>query len=126
MKKLFYIRVAYAFVMIAITFYLLPSIAFAANDVHTEMQALYGENAEIDGSYDKRLAAKCYNGIFVGKERNGVIAYKGIPYAEQPVKGLRWKSPVSAQADDRVYEAYYFGCCNQRFPKETLIKSPHS
>lgn len=45
------------------------------------MMALYGENHEIKGEYAKDLAVTCHNGTFVGKETNGVIAYKGIPFA---------------------------------------------
>ena len=73
------------------------------------MTALYGENKRItDGNYDKSLAVKCINGTFVGKNNNGVIAYKGIPFVgKQPVGNLRWKAPVDVVPDDGVYEAYY-------------------
>ena len=39
----------------------------------------------IDGNYDKSLAVKCANGTFVGKKTDGLIVWKGIPYATQPV-----------------------------------------
>ena len=54
-------------------------------------------------------AVKCNNGTFVGKETDGLIIWKGIPYATQPVGDLRWKAPVDVTPDDGVYEAYYFG-----------------
>ena len=37
---------------------------------------------------------KCENGIFTGTaEESGVLSFKGIPYAKQPVGDLRWKAP---------------------------------
>ena len=78
--------------------------------LRTEMAAMYGENHQIDGrDYDTDLAVKCSNGTFVGREADGVRAYKGIPYAEPPVGELRWKPPVLAKEDDGTYEAFYFG-----------------
>lgn len=55
---------------------------------------MYGENKQIiDGNYDKALAVKCMNGTFVGKETDGIAAYKGIPFVSaQPVGDLRWKA----------------------------------
>ena len=74
------------------------------------MNNLYGVNQDITGTgYDRNLGTVCDNGTFVGKEENGVLSCKGIPYAEQPVGDLRWKPPVDARAQDGVYEAYYFG-----------------
>lgn len=78
--------------------------------LRSEMASRYGENHEIEGSdYDAELAVKCSNGTFVGKETDGVRAYKGIPYAEPPVGKLRWKPPVPAEENDKTYEAFYFG-----------------
>ena len=81
------------------------------DEIKAEMRALYGENKPItDGNYDKSLAVKCVNGTFVGKKREGVIAYKGIPFVgKQPVGDLRWKAPVDVVPDDGIYEAYYNG-----------------
>ena len=74
------------------------------------MMESYGENRKIeDGSYDKSLAAVCRNGTFVGQEKNGVVSFKGIPYATPPVGDRRWKRPLPAEDDDSVYEAYYYG-----------------
>ena len=73
------------------------------------MQDMYGENKEIIGDYDKDLAVKCHNGIFVGLKNNDVISFKGIPYAKPPIGNLRWKNPILADDNDKVYQAYYFG-----------------
>lgn len=72
----------------------------------------YRKNQEIVGEYPKELAIKCHNGVFVGKKKESVISYKGIPYAIQPVGKLRWKAPKEAPASEKVYEAYHFGVCS--------------
>lgn len=78
--------------------------------IRAEMLAMYGENKEIRGKYDKAFAAKTVSGIYVGKaDTDNVVSWKGIPYAKQPVGDLRWKAPQKPDASDRVYEAYYFG-----------------
>lgn len=73
------------------------------------MRSLYAENVEITDTYDSDATAKCYNGTFVGKNNDGVVAYKGIPFAEPPVGQLRWKSPVAAKESNQTYSAYYYG-----------------
>ena len=74
-----------------------------------EILASAGENRTVTGEYDRDLSVKCRNGVFVGQEDDGVLAFKGIPYAEPPVGELRWRPPVDAGERDGVYEAYYFG-----------------
>ena len=81
-----------------------------AQDVKELLRSMYGgENKKItDGSYDKSLAVKCRNGIFVGRKTENIIMYRGIPFVgKQPVGDLRWKAPVDIVPDDGVYEAYY-------------------
>ena len=72
-------------------------------------QSKWRINKEIRTSYDNTLAVKCHNGTFVGKEKEGIIAYKGIPYAKPPVGLLRWQAPILAEVDEGVYEAYEHG-----------------
>ena len=88
----------------------------ALNEARERIRAQYGENKKItDGDYDKSLAVKCVNGIFVGKKTENVIAHKGIPFVgKQPVGELRWKAPVDVVPDDGVYEAYY----NAKSPRQ--------
>ena len=74
------------------------------------MKQMYGgENRPItDGNYDRSLAVKCINGTFVGRKKENITVFRGIPYVgKQPVGGLRWKAPVDIVPDDGVYEAYY-------------------
>lgn len=69
----------------------------------------YAPNKEITGDYDKTLSAKCENGIFVGKKTNGVIEWKGIPFATQPIGDKRFLKAIDPEPSDKVFEAYYFG-----------------
>lgn len=90
--------------------FIFPLLSFSSVDeMKKKMQALYGENKEITGSYENDLSVKCNNGVFLGKKTENVLSFKGIPYAKPPVGDLRWKDPVLAEDSDKVYEAYYFG-----------------
>ena len=90
----------------------LISLSLCSDDedkIRKRMQSLYGENKEITGDYDKSLSVTCNNGIFVGKKTKNVISFKGIPYAKPPIGNLRWKDPVLAENNNKIYQAYYFG-----------------
>ena len=81
-----------------------------STEIREALKAMYGgENKPVtDGNYDKSLAVKCVNGTFVGRKKENIIAYRGIPYVgRQPVGKLRWKAPVDVTPDDGVYEAFY-------------------
>ena len=69
----------------------------------------YGENRRITGEYDRELAVKCRNGVFVGGKTGDVTAFRGIPFAVPPTGALRWKAPQSPGDSDEVFEAYYNG-----------------
>ena len=56
-------------------------------------------------SCENKLAVKCNNGTFIGKQTDELIIWKGIPYATQPVGKLRWQKALPAADDDGVYEA---------------------
>ena len=43
------------------------------------------------------------------RDTNGVISFKGIPYAEPPVNELRWKSPLPAKSWKATLNATNFG-----------------
>ena len=54
--------------------------------------------------------AVCENGQFVGYvEDNGVLAFKGIPFAKSPVEELRWKAPLPVVPSGKVIEAKNYG-----------------
>ena len=81
------------------------------SEIENQRIPQYGENQKItDGNYDQSLAVKCINGTFIGKKKENIISYKGIPFVgQQPIGDLRWKAPVDVTPDDGVYEAYYYG-----------------
>lgn len=57
-----------------------------AMDVKELLRSMYGgENKRItDDDYDKSLAVRCRNGIFVGKKTEDIVIYRGIPFVGQP------------------------------------------
>lgn len=95
-------------IMILIIF--LPILlCISVGEIKIKMNNLYGENKEITEEYDKSLSVECNNGIFVGKLKENVISFKGIPYAKPPIDELRWKNPVPAEESNKVYQAYFYG-----------------
>ena len=74
-----------------------------------EMAALYGENKVIEGEYPDSLAVVATNGIFVGVNEDGLLSFKGIPYALQPTGDRRWQVAKPEPDSRLVREAKYFG-----------------
>ena len=58
---------------------------------------------------DNIIKVKCKNGNFIGKRKNDVCVFKGIPYAQPPVEDLRWKAPIEPLDSDDTYEAFEYG-----------------
>ena len=75
------------------------------NQAELRMKAMYGVNREINGTYAQQLAVRCENGTFVGVETDGVLAFKGIPYAKPPVGKRRWKRPEKAASRKNIRKA---------------------
>jgi para-nitrobenzyl esterase len=59
-------------------------------------------------------------GALQGTEADGVIAYKGIPFAAPPVGPLRWRAPQPAAAWSGVRDAGAYGhdCMQKPFPSD--------
>ena len=66
----------------------------------------------VESGADDRPVAVCTNGTFLGtyETDTGVVTFKGIPFAKQPVGDLRWKAPQEPETTaDSVFEAAVLG-----------------
>ena len=79
------------------------------------IRAAWGENRPVTGGYDPALAARCHNGTFVGTRKDGLLIFRGIPFACPPVGERRWKKPLPAPESSGIFEAKY----NGRSPVQT-------
>jgi para-nitrobenzyl esterase len=61
---------------------------------------------------------KTKSGVVAGAVQDGVLAFKGIPFAEPPVGSLRWRAPQPAKAWAGVRQATEYGhdCAQLPFP----------
>ncbi len=80
-----------------------------SSNVKEAISQSYAENQILTGDFDEDNAVKCVNGTFVGSQKDGVLSFKGIPYAKAPIGSLRWKDPEPVDASDSVHEALYYG-----------------
>ena len=64
----------------------------------------------ICGCTQNQPVVKCSNGVFTGRVLdNGVLSFKGIPYAKAPVGDLRWKAPQAPDPSEEAFDAGEFG-----------------
>ena len=68
--------------------------------------------------------AKVNSGALVGERADGIVSYKGVPFAAPPVGDLRWKppQPVAAWTGDRAATEYGPSCAqNSRLGAEAKV-----
>ena len=68
----------------------------------------YNKNNKLQSIPKNSYPVKCHNGIFVGKEEENIISFKGIPFAKPPIKKLRWKPALDCENSNDIFEAFYF------------------
>ena len=62
-------------------------------------------------------------GLILGREKNGVLLFNGIPYAEAPVGDRRFKRPVSPSSWDDIRDATRFGPAAPQLPSGGMADS---
>ena len=82
---------------------------------YSYLKKQYKKNNRLDSIPQNSFPVKCHNGTFLGKEKENIISYKGIPFAKPPIKNLRWKPPVECDNSNDIFEAYSF----QKSPVQT-------
>lgn len=70
----------------------------------------------------------CENGIMLGQNIDGVLSFKGIPFAKPPIDELRWKAPQAPESSDEEIECFDFGytALQYEWPSEQASYSPKS
>lgn len=63
---------------------------------------------------------KTQSGVVAGATAQGVLSFKGIPYAQPPVGKLRWRAPLPARPWQGVRQATHYGhdCMQLPFPAD--------
>ena len=72
----------------------------------SEIKKNYKKNNRLETIPQNSFPVKCHNGTFVGKEKENIISYKGIPFAKPPIKNLRWRPPCDCDNSNDIFEAY--------------------
>jgi para-nitrobenzyl esterase len=69
---------------------------------------------------EKNPVIKIDSRILKGSVENGVISYKGIPFAAPPIGNLRWRAPQPAKPWNGILDATKFrnDCMQSSFPNE--------
>lgn len=83
--------------------------------------------SECNSNNGNQPLINCYNGSFVGSiENNGIMSFKGIPFAKAPIGKLRWKAPVPVEKSVEACDATRFGksCIQSESSTETASKNP--
>ncbi len=60
-------------------------------------------------SEDSRLVARCPAGLLRGSAEDGIVVFRGIPYALPPLGARRWRWPEPAEGWAGIREAGSFG-----------------
>ena len=76
-----------------------------------DLKSIYKKNNKVEKIPNNSYPIKCLNGIFLGKNEEDVISYKGIPFAKPPINNLRWHPPEECENSENIFEAYYFQKC---------------
>ncbi len=63
------------------------------------------------------------SGLVLGREKNGVLLFNGIPFAEPPVGERRFKRPVSKEPWDDIRDATGFGPAAPQLPSGNMTNS---
>ena len=64
-----------------------------------------GERAQVKNP----VKVVCENGVMLGQSEEGVVSFKGVPFAKPPVGKLRWKAPQIPEPSGDEIECYDFG-----------------
>ncbi|MGN6498636.1 MAG: carboxylesterase/lipase family protein [Tsuneonella sp.] len=82
--------------------------------------------ASVANADDARPVVDAPAGKVAGTAASSIEAFKGIPYAQPPVNGLRWRPPVPLARWNGVRDASAFGpaCVQPQSKKPTTIYSP--
>lgn len=75
---------------------------------------VYSAPLSSDGARDRAQVKEpvkvvCENGIMMGQAEEGVISFKGVPFAKPPTGELRWKAPQAPEPSGDEIKCYEFG-----------------